>query len=397
VSREQESIYEAITRRCVLNTIGLLAGRAWALASDEEAVPFADYSSEFRTEAQARDPRVKCFDLRRLNSWKTNNEQFFTFHQSTAPTVDVARWGLMVGGLVERPVRFTLDDLKRLPDRRDIVVMLECAGNSGHPQLMNGLVSNAVWTGVSLAGILRECGVKPEAREIVFLGADTEKEKKWQAGDQEFIAPHGRSIHVQDAVSPEPLLAFGMNGEPLPPEHGFPLRLILPGWYGMSQIKWLTRIEAIDRRYEGRHMARNYHSLRAFQNAEGPLWLDVSISRNRLKAVVARVTRRQAGDSFLHRVYGAAWGGKSRIERVQFRVNGGTWRDARIDHRSDDFGWILWSGDWPDARAGRHTLVARSINANGEIQPTGDELRKGLASNREDNSQWPRSIVIHSR
>jgi DMSO/TMAO reductase YedYZ molybdopterin-dependent catalytic subunit len=261
---------------------------------------------------------------------------------------------------------------------------------------MNGLVSNAVWTGVGLARLLNECGVKSEAREIVFLGADTEKEKKWQAADQEFISPHGRSIHVEDALSAEPLLAFEMNSSPLPAEHGFPLRLILPGWYGMSQVKWLTRIEVLDRRYEGRHMARNYHSLHALQTPDGTLWLDASISKNRLKAVVARVTRRRAKDGFRHRVLGAAWGGKSKIERVQLRVNDGPWRDAGIDHRSTDLAWILWSCDWPDARPGRHTLVARAINRDGEVQPAREQLRKGLASNREDNSQWPRAIVIHS-
>ena len=387
-------MHDPITRRRLLNAIGLVAGRAWALADDEQIVPFADYSDEFRVEAQAENPRVKCLDLRRLNSWKTTNEEFFTFHQSSTPKVDASNWRLTVGGFVERAAEFTLEDLKGRRDRRDAGTALECAGNTGHPQLMNGLVSNAVWTGVSLAPLLKECGVKPEAREIVFLGADTEKEKKWQAGDQEFISPHGRSIYVQDAISPEPLLAFEMNGSPLPAEHGFPLRLILPGWYGMSQVKWLTRIEVIDRRYEGRHMARNYHSLRALQSPEGTLWLDSSISKNRLKSAVARVTRGRVGDKFLYRISGAAWGGKSRVEKVQVRVDDGPWRDAGIDRRSGDFAWILWSCDWLDAKPGRRVLIARAVNADGEIQPTRDELRKRLASNREDNSQWPRAIVI---
>jgi hypothetical protein len=96
----------------------------------------------------------------------------------------------------------------------------------------------------------------------------------------------------------------------------------------------------------------------------------------------------------LYRIFGAGWGGRSRIETVQVRVDDGPWRDAALDQRSGDFGWILWSSDWPDAGPGRHTLVARAVNADGEIQPTREELRKSLASNREDNSQWPREIVI---
>lgn len=386
-----------MSRRSLLNAMtaaGLAAGRIWAIEEDEYLVPFADYTSEFRVEAQASDPRVKCFDLRRMSSGATPNEEFFAFHQTGTPKVDAASWRLPVGGLVERPKAFSLTDLERRPDRQDVAATIECSGNSGHPQLMNGLVSNGVWIGVTLASILRECGVKAEAREVVFLGADSEKEEKWQAGNAEFVSPHGRSIFIQDAIAPGPMLAFRMNGAPLPAEHGFPLRLIMPGWYGMASVKWLTRIEVIGRRYEGRHMARNYHSLRSVESPGDTIWLDTSISKNNLKSVVARVTRRRVGNRFLHSIAGAAWGGESRIEKVEVRVDDGAWRDARIDFRSGPFGWLLWSCEWPDAGTGKHTLVSRAINARNEIQPTRDEWRTRIASNREDNSQWPRIIVI---
>lgn len=372
----------------------LAAGRVWALQEGEDAVPFADYSPEFRVEAQASNPRVKCFDLRRMHSWKTPNEEFFVFHQSRTPVLDAASWRLRVGGFVERPSAFSLADLRRRSGGRDVVATLECSGNSGYPQIMNGLVSNAVWTGVGLASILNECGVKPEAREVVFFGADSEKEEKWQAGNKEFVSPHGRSIFLQDALAPGPMLAFEMNGAPLPAEHGFPLRLIMPGWYGMANVKWLQRIEVIDRRYEGRQMARNYHSLRSLETPEGTIWLDTSISKNNLKSVVARVTRRRVGDGLLYKIFGAAWGGESRIEKVQVRIDDRAWQDAGIDCRSGGSGWLLWSCQWPGAEPGRHTLVSRAVNAVGEIQPTRDQWRKKLASNREDNSQWPRIIVI---
>lgn len=399
MSREQPSSRKSITRRrfmaaTAITSLGVAAERSWALDEGEELVPFADYTREFLVEAQAGNPRVKCFDLRRLSSEKTPIEEFFVFDQSGTPGVDTANWRLEVAGLVHRPASFSLDDLKRRPDRRDLAATIECSGNSGYPQLMNGLVSNAVWTGVSLAAILQECGVKAEAREVVFLGADSEKEKKWQAADEEFVSPHGRSIHVQDALSPDPILAFEMNGSPLPGEHGFPLRLIVPGWYGMAQVKWLTRIEVIDRRYEGRHMARNYHSLRALGPSQGANWLDTSISKNNLKSVVARVTRRPVEKRFVYRIFGAAWGGDSRIERVEVRVDDGPWRDAEIDSRSGPFGWLLWSCGWPSTAPGRHTLAARAVSADGEIQPTREEWRKRLASNREDNSQWIRPIFI---
>src|SRR5205085_5441701 len=199
---------------------------------------------------------------------------------------------------------------------------------------------------------------------------DSEEEKKWEAGNQAYASPHGRSIYAQDAQSPENLLAFRMNGQPLAAEHGFPLRLILPGWYGMAQVKWLTRIEVIDRRYEGRHMARNYQSLRAANTPEGTLWLDTSISRNNLKSVIARVTRRRAGGRFDYRIAGAAWGGTSKIETVEVQVNGGPWRPARIEERNGDSAWLLLSLDWRDAAPGSHVLVSRAANSGGETQPT---------------------------
>jgi len=357
-------------------------------------VPFQDYGPEFSIEAQADNPRVKSFDLRRLDSSITPAADFFAFHQTQTVYVDAAAWRLRIGGLVKRPAEFSLQDLMNRTDRRDLAVTVECSGNSGNPKIMNGLVSNAVWTGVGLAAILKECGVEPTAREAVFLGMDSEQEKKWEAGNASYPSPHGRSIFVQDALLPDSLLAFAMNGAPLPPEHGFPLRLILPGWYGVANVKWLTRIEIIDRRYEGRHMARNYQSLRAVKSPEETLWLDTSISRNNLKSVVARATRRRAGERFEYKITGAAWGGPARINSIEVQVDGGSWRPATIGQRSGDSAWLLWSFDWKDAAPGVHTLVSRATNALGEIQPTREELREKLIGNREDNSQWLRRVAI---
>jgi len=360
----------------------LAAGPLLALQAGEELVPFSDYTPEFRAEAQANHPRVKWFDLRRLTSWATPSEEFFAFHQTEPVRAEAKPWRLRIAGTVERPAEFSLEELLRRVDRRDVAVTLECSGNSGDPRIMNGLVGNAVWTGVSLAGILRECGVKSEAREVVFFGMDSEREKKWQAGDAEYTSPHGRSIHVQDALAPEGLLAFAMNGKPLPAEQGFPLRVILPGWYGMAQVKWLARIEVIDRRYEGRHMARNYHSLRAAKTPEGTLWLDTSISRNNLKSVIARVTRRP------YRVAGAAWGGRRGLRRSRCRSTadpggppGSTTGTAtppgcsgRMTGRTPLQDATSWSPE-PSMRAGTYSPLARSCGpdspATGKTTPSG--------------------------
>lgn len=386
-------------RQFVQSTIAALAAlgvppEVWALQAGEELVRFTDYTDDFKIEAQAANPTVRCVDLRTLTSWATPNDQFYAFHQTTTPQVDAASFRLRIGGLVERPRELSLAEIMARPDRRDEAVTLECSGNSTRPTRMAGLLSNGVWTGVPLAAILKECGVRPEAREVVFLGADLEREKKFQAGNREYVAPHGRSVYVQDALDPGALLAFHLNGEPLPAKNGFPLRLILPGWYGMTQIKWLSRIEVIDRRYEGQHQVRNYLSLRAVDTPEGAIWLDQSISRTHLKSLVARVTRRPAGSGATYRISGPAWGGREPIERVEVRIDQGPWQRAALDPAKGQYAWRLWSLEVKDLTPGLHTVVSRAVDARGLVQPTDEERRRAIASGREDNAQWVREIDV---
>lgn len=346
----------------------------------EELADFSDYPPDFRTDVQASNPRVKSFDLRRLTTWRTPADEFFTFHQSRTVEPDLKSWRLQISGSIARPGTFTLADLARGP-MKELAATIECSGNNGHPRLMNGLVSNGVWAGVELAPLLRDCGILPEAREVVFFGADVDRERKWPAGDREFEAPHGRSIFIQDALEGGAILALQLNGRALSPEQGYPLRLIVPGWYGMTQIKWLNRIVVLDRRYEGRHMARNYHSIR---NAPENLILETSISRMKLKSVVARVTRRQS----TYMITGAAWG--SPVNRVQIQVDDGPWRDAAIIEKGTPHSWSLWQLPWKDASPGPHTIVSRAIDSQGRIQP----VRSEFESAREDNSQWVRNLWL---
>ncbi len=367
---------------------------AWARQEGDELVTFTDYTDEFKVEAQPSNPRVRCFDLRRLTSWTTPNDEFYSFHQTDTVRVDPATFRLRIGGLVERPRELSLDELKARSDRRDEAVTLECSGNSPRAPRMNGLVSNGVWTGIGLSSLLKECGFKPEAREVVFLGLDMEREKKWQARSQEYVTPHGRSMYVQDALNPEALLAFSLNGQPLPAEQGFPLRLILPGWYGMTQIKWLGRIEVIDRRYEGQHMARNYLSLRSVETPEGPVWLDMSISRTNMKSAVARVTRRKAQGAWAYTISGAAWGGATPIAAVDIQIDGGAWTRATLGTERSKYAWTLFSLTTVALTPGPHTLVSRATDADGHQQPTAEERGKVVASGREEFSLWPREIVV---
>jgi DMSO/TMAO reductase YedYZ molybdopterin-dependent catalytic subunit len=366
----------------------------WALQDGEELVTFTDYTDAFKVEASPANTRVRCFDLRRLTTWATPNDEFYAFHQTTTQQVDAAAYRLRIGGFVERPRELTLDQIMARPDRRELPVTLECSGNSTRPQRMSGLLSNGVWTGVGLASILKECGIRPEAREVVFLGLDMETEKKAAAGNREFTAGHGRSMYVQDALNPEAMLAFSLNGQPLPAEQGFPVRLILPGWYGMTQIKWLGRIQVLDRRYEGQHMTRNYLAVRSFDTPEGPLWLDTSISKTNMKSVVARMTRRKAGAGWEYRITGPAWGGQVPIAKVDVQIDDGPWQSAALEPSRGQYAWRLWSLTVKDLPAGPHTVVSRATDANGKAQPSAEERRALIASGREDFSMWRREILI---
>jgi DMSO/TMAO reductase YedYZ molybdopterin-dependent catalytic subunit len=376
-----------------LSTLGIPES-AWALQNGEELVTFTDYTPEFKIWAQEANPRVRCYDLRKLTSWTTPNDEHYTFHQTTTPQVDAGSFRLHISGFVERPRTFTLDQLKARADKREEAVTLECSGNSTRPQRMGGLLSNGVWSGVALAPLLKECGITPEAREVVFLGADMEKEKKAAAGNREFETPHGRSMYLQDALNPEALLAFSLNGEPLPVEQGFPLRLILPGWYGMTQIKWLSRIHVLDRRYEGQHMARNYLAVRSFETPEGTLWLDTSISKTNMKSLVARVTRRKVSDDWEYRISGPVWGGQTPIAKVDVQIDDGPWQPATLEASRGKYAWRLWSLTVRNLPPGPHKVHSRATDANGKVQPAADERRKTIASGREDFSIWTREIVV---
>ena len=229
---------------------------------------------------------------------------------------------------------------------------------------------------------------------MLFLGLDMEREKKFQAGNREYEAPHGRAIHLLDALHPDTMLAFALNGQPIPPDQGFPVRLLVPGWYGMTQVKWLGRIEVLDRRYEGQHQVRNYLSLRAIQTPDGPIWIDMSISKSRLKSIVARVTRRRHDGQWMYRVAGPAWGGQVPIAKVEVQVDGGEWQPATLDARRAKYGWVLWSWGTLNLAPGTHTLVSRAIDVNGSVQPIKAERDAEIASGREDNAQWTRQIRV---
>jgi DMSO/TMAO reductase YedYZ molybdopterin-dependent catalytic subunit len=283
------------------------------------------------------------------------------------PAVDATGWRLRIDGLVERPLELTLDDLRARP-RRTIPVTLECAGNGrarlkprprSNPWLVEA-IGTAEWGGTPLAPLLAEARLLPAARELVFTGAD----RGFQGGEEQ---DYQRSLAIDDATRPEILLVDEMNGFPLQPQHGFPLRLLVPGWYGMASVKWLGRIEAVAQPFDGYQQARTY---RFKTDADDP---GSPVSRIRIRALMSPpgipdfFTRRRLLDAGAVRLHGRAWGGRAPVQRVEVAVDG-TWADATLEPPVGDWAWRGWSFDW-QAGTGEHELACRATDADGDTQP----------------------------
>ena len=205
------------------------------------------------------------------------------------PPIDPATYALRLTGLVDRPLSISLADLKKRP-RVEQVVGFECSGNNSARG--NPLVGNARWAGTSLAPLLKEGGLKPTAREIVFFSVDKGTEEITHGGAPETVEQHfARSLSIDDAMRPEVMLAYEMDAAPLPHPHGAPVRLIVPGWYGVANVKWLDHIHVQESRFMGRFMARDYVTLRGDDAGGETVWNETSVSRTRLKSAIGRLTR----------------------------------------------------------------------------------------------------------
>jgi DMSO/TMAO reductase YedYZ molybdopterin-dependent catalytic subunit len=288
------------------------------------------------------------------------------------PQVDALTWRLAVDGLVERTLSFTVDELKARP-ARTLAVTLECAGNGrafldphvpNQPWLSEA-VGTAEWTGTPLAPLLEEAGVHPDGVEVVFTGLD-----RGVQGEVEH--DYARSLPLADALRDEVLLAYAINGQPLPPQHGFPLRLVVPGWYGMTHVKWLRSISVVGTPFDGWQQSVAYH-----------LDADTPVSRMLPRSLLVppgipdfltRDRRVPAGPCLLE---GRAWSGYGAIERVEVSVDGGrTWGEATLAEPVSEYAWRGWSFRW-DATPGERVLSCRATDASGRTQPDEGEWNEG--------------------
>jgi DMSO/TMAO reductase YedYZ molybdopterin-dependent catalytic subunit len=297
------------------------------------------------------------------------------------PAIDPAAWRLSIGGLVEQPLTLSLDELRSRP-RVQSTVTLECAGN-GRARLsprpvsqpwLNEAVGTMRWTGTPLAPLLREAGLSDEAVDVVFTGADHGVER---GVEQDYA----RGLPVEEALRDEVLLAYEANDVPLPPQHGFPLRLVVPGWYGMAHVKWLSSIEAVDAPFDG--YQQNAYALRQQPGEPGTQLTRIDpralVSPPGFPDFMSRTRFLRAGE---HVLEGRAWSGWGAVERVEVSTDdGATWADAELERPSEPWAWRRWTFAWHPTTAGRYVVLARASDTTGRIQPVEQPWNRGGFSN----------------
>jgi DMSO/TMAO reductase YedYZ molybdopterin-dependent catalytic subunit len=306
-----------------------------------------------------------------LDGFITPTKSFYVRTHFPLPSIDRGNWRLRVEGEVNHPFEIDYRELVSLPSQ-SAPVTLECAGNNRsflEPKVKGvqwelGAVGNAEWAGVPLAALLNRAEPKRGALEVILEGADNGEiaENKAPAGAIQFA----RSIPLAKALD-DILLAYRMNGEELLPEHGFPLRAIVPGWYAMASVKWLQRIIVTDRPFNGYYQTLDYaYWRRRGEHSEltplGPMVLKAEIAQPANGSTVT------AGSTF--RIHGAAWGGK--VKDVEVSVDGGSsWRRANLIDESRGTAWCRWELDWVvPSRPAKQILMARAIGEDGGTQPT---------------------------
>ncbi len=319
-----------------------------------------------------REPLNLEYPFGALDRFVLPTERFYVRRHFARPKIDPATWKLRVDGHVERPFEISLSDLRAMPSVTRPVT-IECAGNGRvflTPKARGvawqyGAVGTAEWTGVPLAALLDRAGVKDGAVEVILQGADkgTITEEPKSPGE----TPFDRSLPVRKARG-DTLLAYGMNGQDLPDEHGAPLRAVVPGWFGMASVKWLTKITVINDKYHGYFQTLEYSYFQRplghpHVTPLGQMQVKASIARPAIGEVVPAKSQ--------HRIFGAAWTGEAEVTKVEVSTDGGEhWREATLLDKPVKSAWRLWDQIWKTPeKPGRYTLMARATDSRGHTQP----------------------------
>jgi len=362
----------------------------WALAQGEADVPFTDIPNNFNPTNPNGATRV--FDIRTIDGMLTPKERFFTTQHFAKPEVDGAKYRLKFTGMVNKPAEFSLADLRAMKPI-EATIGFECSGNSG--RLVQGFSSCGHFTGVRLNAVLKQVGVHPRAREVIFFGTDRGmQDVVFRQQTFKLEQQFGRSVTLENAMKPEPMLAYALNGDPLTREQGFPVRLIMPGWYGVTNVKWLAEVHLQEERYLGNYQARWYRSV-VGEGGTGEdddpqtRWVENEITRMHLKSVIARV-RKKGG---AHEILGFVLNDGTPLKSIEIQIDNGPWQRATLASSNTQYSWKLFTYRWEGATSGEHTLVSRVTDSDGVVQPTAADLKRKKTF-LQDNSQYPRKVMI---
>ncbi len=320
--------------------------------------------------------------VREFVSQLTPNHRFFVRSHFGPPSPDQiaeANWKLQVGGLVERPRPFTLRDLQRLPPVT-ITAVVQCSGNGRvnfdpkvpGVQWDRGAVGNAEWTGVRLKDVLERCGLQGDARHVQFQGADRPVLPS--------VPLFTRSIPLGKALHPHTILAYEMNGQPLPLLHGAPLRVITPGWMAESCIKWLTDIVVQEKEAEGYYMQTAYRvparPVEPGTSGNGTSMLPVE--EMPVKSLIAAPVEGETLRRGPVTIRGVAWAGEAPVAKVEVSCDDGTtWDSARLVGEALPYGWRQWQYQWTPGAAGTASILCRATDSGGTMQPAASPWNPG--------------------
>jgi DMSO/TMAO reductase YedYZ molybdopterin-dependent catalytic subunit len=301
-------------------------------------------------------------------SWVTPNRLFFVRNHFEVPGIDASNWKLTLEGLVARPRSWSFAELAAMP-QHSVFATVECAGNGrsflrekAHGvQWGAGAIGHAEWTGVRLRDLLDTAGLNTSALEVVFEGAD-------RGTEPDHPAPmfFSRSLPLAKALDADTLIALRMNGELLDPNHGAPLRLFVPGWYGVASVKWLRTIRVIDHVYPGYFQTTKYSIDRGVAGAKRRMPLGPGVVKSEILHPAANATLAAGAQ----RIAGIAWAGEERIARVDVSTDGGrSWQLAQLGGLRQPYSWCHWETRWTPTAEGEHTLMARAYTESGQSQP----------------------------
>src|SRR6516162_6300123 len=303
-----------------------------------------------------------------VRSWVTPTRLFFVRNHFDVPALDPATWRLRVEGHVDRPLALTWEELAAMPERT-VFATVECAGNGrsflqpkAHGvQWAAGAIGHAEWTGVPLRTVLEKAGVRARAVEVLVEGMDRGRE----ANHPDEMA-FARSLPLAKALHPDTLLDFRMNGELLELNHGFPLRLFVPGWYGVASVKWVKRIAVLDRPFRGYFQTMKY----TVQRRKGIDLETVSVREMAVKSEILRPAASEVLGIGTNRLFGVAWAGEEAVANVDVSTDGGrSWSPAELIGPPAPYSWTMWEYLWELAQPGNYSLMARATSASVKVQP----------------------------